>query len=359
MSKKKKRAYVPLRPRFSAGAEEKGTSEAPRSEAPRVDSRAATPPDQVKPPRERRSARIPDRNVLVVLGVLLVTFLWAYWPTLCRVVAEWSKEPDYSHGFLVVPLSAYFLWVRREGFPGWGHISWLGLIPLGLSVALRAAGAIFFVDAIDGWSIVLWITGVVWLLGGARLFGWAWPAVVFLLFAVPLPFRAERMASGPLQTIAAKMSCWTLQTLGYPSISEGNTIRMGDLAEPLEVERACSGLRIFMGILALAFAYVVLVRRSIWIRILLLLSVVPIALVANVGRIVGTGILLNMAETGWFSGWLSASSLHTLIHDGVGFVMIPFAAGLFALVLWYLTALVRDAEQLDIRATVRKAPLEA
>ena len=60
---------------------------------------------------------------------------------------------------------------------------------------------------------------------------------------------------------------------------------------PLEVEQACSGLRIFIGIGALAFAYVVIVRRAWWEKAVLLLSVVPIALIANATRVVATGLL--------------------------------------------------------------------
>ena len=59
----------------------------------------------------------------------------------------------------------------------------------------------------------------------------------------------------------------------------------------LEVEQACSGLRIFVGILALAFAYVIVVRRAWWEKALLLASAIPIALLANASRIVATGLL--------------------------------------------------------------------
>jgi len=54
----------------------------------------------------------------------------------------------------------------------------------------------------------------------------------------------------------------TLQFLGQPAIAEGNVIYLGD--NVLEIAQACSGLRIFIGIGALAYAYVVIVRRTWW-----------------------------------------------------------------------------------------------
>jgi exosortase len=111
---------------------------------------------------------------------------------------------------------------------------------------------------------------------------WSAPAVVFLGFMVPLPFRVEGMLSYPLQRIATHASCFALQCLGLPALAEGNTILLGN--NHLEVEQACSGLRIFMATIALAFVCVVLVRRSWWESAAPGLGN-PIALLANSLRV--------------------------------------------------------------------------
>lgn len=284
------------------------------------------------PPREEVQVGWPERG-LVLLG-LLAAFGWAYWPVLVGLVETWSREPDYSHGFFVVPLAGWMLWLRRDSYPGLApSISWPGLGLLGLSAAVRAAAAVYYVDALDGWSLVLWVAGATWLLGGARLLRWAWPAALFLLFAIPLPFKVDHLLSWQLQRVATIISTWLLQCLGQPALGEGNTILLGE--HRLEVEQACSGLRIFVGIAALAFFYVVVVRRPWWVRFLLLGAVLPIALVANATRIVLTGLLYNL---------VSSDAAQTFSHDLAGYVMLPLAAGLFALVLWYLGQLVRDAD---------------
>lgn len=280
-----------------------------------------------------------------IAGALLaICFFWSYWPTVANLVAAWDREPDYSHGYFVVPLALFFLWARRDNFPGFPNaMAWPGLVLIGLSIAIRTFGARYYVDAIDGWSILFWVAGVVWFLGGWRIFCWSLPSIAFLWFMIPLPWRVERWLSLPLQGIATKISCWGLQFFGQPALYEGNVIHINDF--PLEVAEACSGLRIFVGIVALAFAYLVLFRRAWWERALLVASVLPIALVANSTRIICTGLL---------NQWVSGEAAHKFTHDIAGYVMIPFAAGLFALVLLYLDQLVRDVEVVDMKAFLRE-----
>ena len=286
-----------------------------------------------------------DNFVMIVLGTLLTGgFIWAYWPTLAGLVAVWDSQPDYSHGYFVAPLAIYFLWARRDRFPGAAEgIAWAGLILVAASIGMRVFSAQFYMAAIDGWSIMLWVGGVVWLLWGRRVFWWSLPSIAFLWFMVPLPYRVERWLSLPLQRVATKLSCWTLQLLGQPALGQGNTIHLGE--HQLEVEQACSGLRIFVGIVALAFAYIIIVRRPWWEKALLLVSVVPIALVANATRIVGMGLLCQL---------VSGEAGKHFAHDFSGYVMIPFAAGLFALVLWYLGKLVQEVEVVDVAASIRR-----
>lgn len=298
--------------------------------------------DQPSSPGASATPRRP-LAVLAACGAA-AAFAWAYWPTLVLLVNTWNREPDYSHGYLVVPLAAYFLWARRQTFPGLAAgLAWPGLLLLVLSAAMRWVSGRYSIDPLDGWSMVVWVAGVVWLFAGWRVLWWSWPSVAFLLFMVPLPYRAERLLSLPLQRIATKLSCWTLQCLGQPAIAEGNTIWLNEVR--LEVERACSGLRIFTAVVALAFVYLVLFPRPWWQRVFLALSTVPIALVANMTRVVATGLV---------GQYISGEAAHKLNHDAAGWLMIPFAALFFAFVLWYLDRLVREVEVIDVGTIARQ-----
>jgi exosortase len=274
----------------------------------------------------------------------LALFVWAWWPTLLELERTWNREPDYSHGYLVVPLALVFLWLRRDRFPS-GKISpsWLGLLLIAASVGVHSLGGLWRLGGVDGWSILIWVAGAVCLLGGLRLLFWCLPSIAFLFFMVPLPYRLEHLMSHPLQQVAAKTSGWLLRCLAHPALVDGNTILLGD--ERLEVAAACSGLRIFVGILALAAAYVIAVRRPWWEKALLLASVVPVALTANTMRIVATGLLYVHT---------SASTAKSFSHDLAGWTMIPVAAALFAMVLWYIGCLFKEVEVMDMRRLVRR-----
>src|SRR6185295_4454122 len=101
-------------------------------------------------------------------------------------------------------------------------------------------------------------------------------------FMVPIPYSAERWLSVPLQSVATKLSAATLVFLGQPAISEGNTILLGD--DRLFVAEACSGMRIFVGVFALAFAFVLFSHWKVWLKVFVLLAALPIAIVTNVIR---------------------------------------------------------------------------
>jgi exosortase len=282
------------------------------------------------------------RSWLIAASVLLfAAFLWAYWPTLVEMVGQWIAVPDYSHGFLVVPLAAFFLWSKRAEFPrGSLRPDVLGILLMLLASALRIAAGWFFLLPIDGWTIPLWVAGAVWALLGRQSLRWSLPAIVFLWFMIPIPFAAEGYLSVPLQALTTKLSTAGLVMLGQSALSEGNTIWLGD--HQLFIEEACSGLRIFVGIFALAFAFALFSRWSWWQRALAPIAALPIAIVANVARVIVTGLLFEYA---------SSDATKHVSHDLSGFIMIPFAAALLWLFLVYANRLFPEVQVLPAVVT--------
>ncbi len=267
--------------------------------------------------------------------ILFVAGVWSYWPNIVEMVLLWEKEPDYSHGYLVVPISLAFLWFRRDMFPADqvkpSYV--IGLLVVLASVGLRTLAARFFYGPIDNWTLMLWVAGCVLTFFGWRVLWWSLPSIAFLGFAMPLPYSLEIAMRLPLQGVATELSTFALVLLGIPAMAEANVIRIG--TETYGVEEACSGIRIFFGIAALAFAIVVLARRAWITRLLILLSILPVAIVANSTRIVITCILYQ--EVG-------SDAAKRFSHDFAGMLMIPFAAILLGGVLWILTRVLQERE---------------
>jgi len=282
---------------------------------------------------------------LLIGGLLGLVFLWSYGPTIRDLVSVWASVEDYSHGFLVVPAAILILWFRRAGRPTIDQsFHPEGLILIVVAGAMRWISVRYFIDAIDGWSLVVWIAGATWFLCGWPVLRWALPAIVFLLFMVPLPYRAETAVKLPLQRIATSGSSWVLQTLGQPALPEGTTIVLGDVH--LDIEQACAGLRIFVGVLALAYLIVLFSCRNWWERALLLLASIPIAVLANVLRITTTALLYQQ---------FADHSIRKQIHDCDGLFTIFVGAALLAFAAWYLKRLIRKVELADPRSLFQTA----
>lgn len=272
------------------------------------------------------TAQFNTWQLTCVGALVLILLIWAYWPTIGFLIDNWSHEPDYSHGYLVLPLAVAMLWVRRDQMPqNAPHAIWPGFGCMIIATIMRFVAARYYASSIDAWSILVWLAGIVWLVGGWRLFKWSLPSLAFLLFMIPLPYRVERWLALPLQTVATQCSCWVLQTVGQPAISEGHQILIGDRL--LDVAEACSGLRIFVAIVALAYAVAFFRKRQWWERLLILASSLPVAIIANLARIVITLLLQT---------YTSSETARSLGHDFAGLITIPFAVLLFAVLLWYI-----------------------
>jgi len=269
-----------------------------------------------------------------MVALVTITFLWSYWPTLVQLFEAWRKEPDYAHGPLIVPLALYALWTRRDTLPVHAlRWCWWGLGMLMACFALRYFGGLFYLEAADGWSILLWAAGICLLFGGWRFLLWAAPGIAFMVFMIPLPHKFEGAMRIPLQKIATSISSILLQCLGQPAMAEGTTIRIGE--HQLHVAEACAGLRIFVTIIVLAVAYILIGRPKWWEKLVLVISIVPVALLSNSMRIVITGLLYQFVNT---------ETGQRFSHDLAGMLMMGFAGGLFLLVMWYMSHLIQEVQ---------------
>ena len=277
--------------------------------------------EEREPVRANPARKPLDLLALVVVGCALV---WSLWPDLVVMFERWTGDARYSHGFLVPVFAVALLYVRRGKLPGadalkpsaaWG----LGFLFLGVLVQL--VGAYVGSSWVVGLAIIPYLLGVAALVGGVPALRWALPAVLFLVFMIPLPARFESLLGPPLQAVATKMSTYGLQTAGLMAFAQGNIIRIGDFR--IGVVEACSGLSMLMTFGALSVAVALLVKRPCLDRIMLVLAAIPVALLANMARIVLTGVLYVKA---------GSKAAETFYHDLAGWLMIPFALAL----LWMM-----------------------
>ena len=261
-------------------------------------------------PKPRVENQIQTRVLCFWSIPLLVLLIALYWQILWATGMDWYHNPDYSHGFLIPFLSAFFVWER------WKDIRESSVQPTSWGIGLLGIGLLMLVVGFIGaelytqrFSLLVVLSGLVLL-----LFGWNYLWILtlpigFLIFMIPLPAIVVNSIAFPLQLFAAKSATFCLFSLGIPVLREGNLITLAGTT--LEVAEACSGLRSLLSLLALGAVYGYFSQHQIWKRWALVALSIPIAIIANAFRVSGTGVLAHYwgveAAEGFyhtFEGWI-------------------------------------------------------
>ena len=279
------------------------------------------------------------------LGAAGLVLALTYAPNLVDLFRTWSSDENYSHGFLVIPIAAFILW-RRFTEVTWEEplevvsAPWWGWLFLAAILVVRAVAYEKSLQWVETATVLPAIVGLTWAFGGWPLLHRAWPAILFLVFMLPLPNSVNNLVALPLQRIAATGSYFVLQLSGFWVIQQGNVLQLTTPfgMRPLDVARACSGLKMLMTLAATVTATIMLLPLPTWKRLILLASAVPIALISNITRIVATGWCYFYIEgkTDLRLLFWSQTGLHSA-HDILGWMMMPLALILVWLALQILS----------------------
>lgn len=252
-----------------------------------------------------RATRIPW-TAWAWFGFLLAV---TYAPVLWRLVRQWDQDPDMGHGFFVPVVAAFIAWQKRRELAALAPSpNWWGLAIVlygALQLYIATLGAELFLART---AFVISLIGVVLLLGGtAYVRTLAFP-LFLLFFMVPIPTVVYNSLTFPLQLLASRVSTDALSLMQIPVLREGNVLELAE--QKLSVVEACSGIRSLLSLTFLSLVYGYFFESKTWMRVLLFLSTIPIAIVANASRVTLTGVLTEykpeLAE-GFFhtaSGWV-------------------------------------------------------
>lgn len=231
-------------------------------------------------------------NDRIKLAVLLVLWAVLFSPLMPEMVRDWLGQSDNSHGLIVPAMTVYFIWQRKDQLrsTALGSSAWGGLV-LFLSLAVYVAsyaGGITFPARL---AMVLALFGLVWCcLGGNVIKVLAFP-LLFLLFMIPVPYSVLSLISLPLQLLATRASVNLIDLCSIPVYQEGNMLFF--MGTQLEVAEACSGIRSIMALTMIACAFAGMVKEGWLKKTILIAAAVPIAILANILRISGTGVLAH------------------------------------------------------------------
>ncbi|MFM7162728.1 MAG: exosortase/archaeosortase family protein [Planctomycetaceae bacterium] len=292
------------------------------------------------------SQKSEDGVALAIFGCLLVALGVAFFRTFDDFMTEWNKDPQNAFGWIVPLFSLGLLYIWRDTLPKRSSNHRLaGALVVALGVAIQLVNRSFGgPDFINGCGFVVALGGAVLMAFGLSVFRWALPAVLYLLLMAPLPYGIQTFARRPLRRFGTLASAYVLQSLGFFASSLGNTIFVNDTQ--VGVAEACSGLRMLMVFVAICIAMALISNRPLWERAVIVVSAVPIALVANILRIVGTAA---------FASSSLSSEASTRLHDLMGFLMMPLGLALVGIEAWFLSRLLLVEKVMPVAAGTQRS----
>lgn len=246
-------------------------------------------------------------STMAWFGVLLVV---CYAPVLRLLVSQWITDADMGHGFFVPIVAGWVAWQRREQLAAidsrpnyWGLV----LVVWGmLQMLLGAIGAELFLART---AFLISLTGIILFLGGTKALRLLAFPLALLLFMIPIPAMIYGQLTGKFQLLASSIAAGLLNAVGIPVLREGNLLELSN-GMKLNVAEACSGIRSLLSLSFLSLVYGYVFDRKTWMRIVLLIGALPIAIAANAFRVTLTGAIADYkpeyAEGAFhtFEGWV-------------------------------------------------------
>jgi exosortase len=282
-------------------------------------SGVATPTADAKRPAVERGADVAAGHTLLALMAVEAVVLFA--PTIAWLFDRWTLSVWHNaHGLLIPPVVAYFAYYelkpladRPRSASAWGFAFLLPALALhavdaGMHTQLLSAIAIWI--ALPGLSLLL--------LGVERTRAIAFP-LAFLAFALPIPLGLTEQLHMQLRQIATAGTAAIVPFFGIPVYVEGTTLHMATGA--LQVADACSGFSTLYAAAAVA-CLTAWSAPTTTRRLLVLASAAPLAIAANMLRVVLLVVLVV---------WYGDDILNTFIHPASG--MMTFALAL-PIIFW-------------------------
>lgn len=250
-------------------------------------------------------------TMIVWFGALLIV---ASFPILKYLVQTWATDEDVGHGFFVPVVAGWIAWQRRDQIlamklkPAWWG---LGVMLWGVAQGyLGLRGAEFFLQRT---SVLFLLVGLLLVLGGTALVrALAFP-LLLLPFMIPIPTVIYNKITFPLQLFASWVAEGALNFMGYPVLRDGNILELA--SQKLSVAEACSGIRSLLSLSFLSLVYSYFFDSRVWMRWLLFAATIPIAIIANAGRVTITGMLSE----------INPELAHGFFHELEGWVIFVIA----------------------------------
>jgi exosortase len=225
-----------------------------------------------------------------------------------------SQDEEASQVFLVLPVAAWLIWVRRGRFrycrP---NGSLLGPMLVALGWASSTIGYRFETQAMWHGGAVLVVVGCLVSVLGRNILLRFLPAFLVLVFLVPIPGMLRQKIAIPLQKANAVVTEGLFELAGIPVDRTGNVISIN--GQSVAIAEACNGMRMVFTLALVSYAFAFGEPLRNYVRLLILAASPLSAIVCNVIRMIPTLWLYGFGSQEW-ADWF---------HDVAGWIMLGVA----------------------------------
>lgn len=259
----------------------------------------------------RPDVRPANGSILAALGLGIAVFCAVFFREGRAAVETWNASTAYGHCYLVLPMTLYLLWDRRDVLAERAPHPELGWAVLGLPIGtawlvaerlgIMEGRQLMAVAALELLLLVLLGWRLFWELSGPLL---------YLFFMVP--FGA--FLTPTLQRFTAEFSIVGLNLLGIPNYADNFIIETP--AGVFFVAEACAGLRFLIAAIAFGVFYALLNFRSARRRVVFVAASIAVPIIANGLRALGIVVLGQML------GSAEAAAADHIIYGWVFFSIV-------------------------------------
>jgi exosortase len=259
--------------------------------------------------------KVPFAYTPVIFFGLLI--LLCYAAAVRSLAGDWLHDDDMGHGFFVPLIAGFIVWQQKDELTKIPlRTNWWGLLVILFGAAQSIVATLGVERFLSRSALVVTIAGAVLLLGGIPLLKKVAFPIFLLCFMVPLPAVIFNSLTFPLQILASQLADVALKVLDIPVLREGNILELPN--QKLSVVEACSGIRSLLSLAFLSLVYGYFFEKKMWIRVLLLVATVPIAIIANGARVTITGVLTQ----------IKPEFAEGFFHESTGWVIFMIALGI-------------------------------
>ena len=258
---------------------------------------------------------------LAIVAASVITF----WPSWVSIFDQWLNNRSFNHCLLILPISAYLVWRKRELLAGIPLRVWMpGIAVLAGQSLIWLASWVLDINLLQHLMIISVIPVALLTVTGIAFCRPIVFPLVYTVFAIPF----GKFLVPDLQDFTASFSVALLRLSDIPVFFEGLYISIptGNFV----VAEACSGINYLIASVALSTLYAYLQYQKTYKRVLFIAASVVVPIIANGLRAYGIVVIAYLSNHKYavgvdhiLYGWLFFGLVLFLMFWAGGFFRDP------------------------------------